>query len=71
MNRNFEKGFAKAYSQLRICDEKEAREELKKILGVKETSLWLYRNGRLIPSADKAQRVIEFFQSKGINDAYI
>lgn len=71
MPKDFKKGFKGALDQLPHGEVKEAEKELMKLLNVNsKTSYWLYLKGRQIPSADKAQAVITFFEEKGITNVY-
>lgn len=70
-NKNFKKGFAAAYNSVPHGDAKKTREDLMKILDVTSGgAFYLYKVGRLIPAADKAQAIINYFENKGITNVY-
>ncbi len=71
MNKNFKKGFDAAWALLPNGEVKETREKIMKILGVQTPgSFSLYKRGKLIPQADKAQEIINLFTEKGIYNVY-
>lgn len=71
MNKNFRKGFSKAFEQLKICEREQATKELMTILGIKNrASFHQYRRGQKIPKADKAQEIENYFLKMGVCDVY-
>ncbi len=69
--KDYRKGFQSAWLQLRIGEAPEAKETIKEILGIKsEPSFSLYRAGKQIPDADKAAKIIDYFNQKGIYNVY-
>ena len=69
--KDYSKGFRDAWRQLRIGEAAEAKDTIKGILGVRsEPAFSLYRAGKQIPTADKAAKIIDYFNSKGIANVY-
>lgn len=69
--KNFSKGFADAFEQLPIRDKAEATKELMAILGIRNRASWIkYKRGDIIPPADKAQDIENFFHKKGVKNVY-
>lgn len=69
--KNFNKGFTAAYNSVPHGEARQAKKDLMEILGIKSNAaFYLYKTGRMIPAADKAQAVIQYFKKKGITNVY-
>lgn len=71
MKRNFKKGFVAALDQVPRGKVKQVKADIMEILGLKsKTALWHYQVGNIIPDAEKAQKIIMYFENLGIYDVY-
>lgn len=71
MERNFKVGFAAALDRVPRGEVKKVKTDIMNILGIKsKTALWHYQVGNIIPDADKAQKIIMYFENIGIYDVY-
>ena len=69
--KNFNKGFTAAYNSVPHGEAKKVKEQLMKLLGItSNAAFYLYKTGKMIPTADKAQEIIFYFENKGINNVY-
>ncbi|MBQ3690173.1 MAG: hypothetical protein II937_10010 [Bacteroidales bacterium] len=69
--KNFNKGFAAAFDSVKHGEAKKVKEDLMKILDVTSYgAFYLYKVGKMIPTADKAQAIINYFENKGITNVY-
>ena len=71
MPKNFENGFCAALNRLPHGEVKQAESDIAAILNIKsKASFWLYKVGRIIPRADVAQKIIQYFEKRGITNVY-
>lgn len=69
--KDFSKGLNTALNKVPHGDLKKTREDIMKILEIKsKAAFWYYQTGKKIPSADKAEKIIEYFNDRGIYNVY-
>lgn len=68
MEKKFKKGIDPALDKVPKGQVSEVKRDLMEILKIKSnTAFWYYRKGLIIPSADKAAKIIEYFKKRGID----